>query len=236
MSMRSQSCSFGNYWNLQFVECFLCAGTSALFLSVLHLYPAYWFISLFALIPILWQLSKANLPQSIILGILLGVCYAFVIFSGSLFISPWNYLFNLFNLCLIFSLFCIAVSIVKKYTGFNPVFTAALWLALEYTLTHDPVLGNILTLPETDSGFLTRFGSLFGVLMVSFLIVLINSLILIVIKQVADALGTGVSFLIKADKKSNLPFKQTIIERHWCYFPEPRAPPKSNIFICLQTM
>ena len=234
--MKSEFCSFSKCQKFQFLEDFLCASSTALFLSILHLYPDYWFISLFALIPILWQLSKANLPQSIILGILLGSCYAFVIFSGSLFVSPWNYLINLFSLCLIFSLFCIAVSIVKKYTGFNPVFTAALWLALEHTLTHDPVLGNILTLPESDSGFLLRFGSLFGILMVSFLIALINSLILIVIKQVAQALGTRAPFPIKADRKSYLPFKQIIIKRHWYYFPGPRAPPESNIFICLQTV
>ena len=233
--MRQQFFSFWNYWNLQLVEDFICAGSSALFLSILHLYPAYWFISLFALIPLLWRLSKANLPQSIILGILLGNCYVFVIFSGSLFVSPWNYLFNLFNLCLIFSFFCIAVSIVKKYTGFNPVFTAALWLAIEYTLTHDPVLGNILTLPETNTGFLIRIGSLCGILMISFAVVLINSLILIVLNHLVHALGTHTSSLVKANKEFYLYLGQTI-EKHWFYFPGPRAPPESNIFICLQTV
>jgi apolipoprotein N-acyltransferase len=215
--------------NLQLVEDFFGAGTSALILSVANLYPNYWFLSFFALLPFLWRLTRANLFRSIDLGIILGGSYAFVVFTGELLVSPWVFLFNLFGLCLIFSLFCVAVSVVKKYAGFNPVFIAVLWLGIEYTLTHDPVLGNILTLPDTGSGFLIRFSSLFGILMVSFAVVLINSLLLILFKRLAQALCSRTTFATKKDQGFYSTFKQPTLKRHPYYFPTPRAPPFPTI-------
>ncbi len=61
---------------------FICAGTSALILSIAHIHPEYRLISLFALLPFLWRLNRANLLGSILLGVILAVCYIFVAFTG----------------------------------------------------------------------------------------------------------------------------------------------------------
>lgn len=210
---------------LQFLEDFLCAGSSALILSVVYLHPEYWFISLFALLPFLWRLTRANLCGSLVLGIILASCYAFVAFTGEVLVSPWTFLFKLFLLSLVFSVFGIAVNRIKRYTGFNPLFIAALWLPLEYVLSHYAHLDSIFTISGTDSTLLIRIGSLFGMLLVSFAIVFINSLILLVLKRVVQALRSHTTFPAKDHKRLYPSFKDIILERRWYYFPDPRAPP-----------
>jgi hypothetical protein len=65
-------------------------------------------------------------------------------------------------------------------------------------------------------------------LMVSFAVVLINSLILIFLKRVAQALSSPTTFPAKEDKRIYLPFKEIILQRRWYYFPDLRAPPCLN--------
>jgi len=211
---------------LQFLEDFLYAGSSALILSLVHTHTEYWFISLFALIPFLWRLTRANLCRSVVLGIILAGCYAFVAFIDELLVSPWTFLLELFLLCLVFSIFGVAVNRIKRYVGFNAViFIAFFWLPLEYALSHYAHLGGIFTFSEIDSALLIRFSSLFGLLVVSFVVVLINSLILIILKRVAQALRSRSAFAAKDDKKPYPSFKETILQRRWYYFPDLRAPP-----------
>jgi apolipoprotein N-acyltransferase len=210
---------------LQFLEDFLGAGTSALILSLAHIYPAYWFVSLFALLPFFWRLTRANPSRSVVLGISLAFCYAFVAFTDEILVSPPIFLFRLFLLSLIFSAFGIAVNRTKRYIGFNAALIAVLWLPLEYFLTHYAHLGSIFTFPETDSALLLRIGSLFGILLVSFVIVLINLLILILLKRVVQALSAGKTFPAREDKRRYPTFKDIILQRRWYYFPDPRAPP-----------
>ena len=62
--------------SLRLLNHFLFAGGSALILSIAHIYPEYWFVSLFALVPFLWRVTRANLPDSILLGIILAAVAA----------------------------------------------------------------------------------------------------------------------------------------------------------------
>jgi len=213
---------------LQFLEDFLGAGTSALILSWAHIYPAYWFVALFALLPFFWRLTRANLYRSVILGTILAGCYAFVAFTGEILLSFPTFLFRLFLLSLIFSAFGIAVNRTKRYIGFNAALIAVLWLPLEHILTHYAHLGSIFAFPETDSALLLRIGSLFGILMVSFVVVFVNSLILLFLKHVVQALSSRKVFPAKDHKRLYLPFKEIILEKRWYYFPDPRAPPVTN--------
>lgn len=210
---------------LPLLEHFLCAGTSALLLSIAHIYPEYWFISLFALVPFLWRLNKVNLVGSVILGIMLAGCYAFVAYTAEILVAPSAFLFNLFCLSLIFSIFGIAVNRLKRFIGFNPVFIAALWLPLEYILAHHTGLGNIFTFSNSGSGFVVRFASLFGFLMLSFGIVLINSLILMFIEHVGQKGFSKSKFKFAKEIKIYLDFEGVIPVKRWYYIPNPRAPP-----------
>ncbi len=210
---------------IRFVEDFFYAGTSALLLSIIHLHPAYWFISVFALLPFLWRLTRANLYGSLVLGIILGACYCFVSSIQEILVSPWAFFHKLFLLSLIFSAFGIAVNRIKKYTGFNPIFVAALWLPVEFAISHFAHLSSIFTFSETDSTLLIKIASLFGILTVSFFVVLINSLILIALRRAVQALHSRVAFPAKDDERHCLPFKETILQRRCYYYPRRRAPP-----------
>lgn len=204
---------------------FVCAGTSALILSIAHIHPEYWFLSLFALVPFLWRLNRTTLAGSILLGVILAGCYAFVAFTGEALVTPGIFFLNLLLLSLVFSIFGIAVNRVKRYIGFNPVFIAALWLPLEYVLTHYTALGSIFSLSNAGSGFVVRFGSLFGFLMVSFGIVFINSLILVLIEHIGHEAASNTGFTFAEEKKYYLVFETIAPARRQCYFSEPRAPP-----------
>ncbi len=210
---------------LQFLEDFLGAGTSALILSVAHIYPAYWFISLFALLPLFWRLTRANLTRSVVLGISLAGCYAFVAFFAEVLLFPWTFLVKFLLLSLIFSAFAITVNRTKKYLGFNAFLIPFLWLPLEYVLSHYAHLGSIFAFPEVNSILLIRIGSLFGVLMISFVVVLINSLFLILLKRLVQALSSRKTLPVKEDKGLYPAFKHIILQKRWYDFHDPRAPP-----------
>ena len=215
---------------LELLEDFLGAGTSALIVSVAHIYPAYWFISLFALLPFFWRLTKANLSRSIILGMSLAGCYAFVAFFADALVSPSTFLLKLVCLSLVFSAFGIAVNRTKRYLGFNAFLIPFLWLPLEYILRSYAHLGSIFAFPEVNSTILIRIGSLFGILMVSFVVILINSLILILLKHVVQAISSRKTFPVKEDKRPYPNFKNIILQKRWYYFPDPRAPPLPSNF------
>lgn len=204
---------------------FICAGTSALILSIAHLHPECWFVSLFALVPFLWRLNNANLPGSILLGVMLAGCYAFVAFIGEVLISPGEFFLKLLFLSLVFSIFGVSINLAKKYIGFYPIFTAALWLPVEYILTHYVGLKYIFTFALADSSITVRFASLFGCLMVSFGIMLINSLILMLIELVSNR---DYSFRKKSFARRTIFFshyENSIQQRIWYYIINPRAPP-----------
>ena len=213
---------------IRLLESFLCAGSSALLISVAHLYPEFWFVSLFALIPFLWRAIRVSLFESIILGGLLAASYSFVSFRFESWATPGAFLFTLVGLIVLFALYGTVVNRIKKYIGFNVIFIAVLWLPVEYALSHYAGLGNLFAQSTGESSLMLRIGSLFGMLMISFIIVLINSLILIILRQVAQVLLSRGTLSIPVDKRPYPPFKEIILERRWYSFPDVRAPPLSS--------
>lgn len=207
------------------IESFLYAGSSALLISVAHLYPEFWFVSLFALIPFLWRAIRVSLFESVILGGLLAASYCFVSFRPESWATPGTFLFTVVGLIALFALYGTIVNRIKKHLGFNIIFIAALWLPLEYALSHYAGLENLFAISADENTLPLRIGSLFGMLMISFIIVLINSLILVILRQVAQALLSRGTLPIPDDKRPYPPFKEIILERCWYYFPDVRAPP-----------
>jgi len=213
------------FWLL---ESFLCAGSSALLIAFAHFHPDFWFVSLFALIPFLWRAIKVSLGESIILGALLATAYCFVAFRFESWAAPGTLLLKFTGLIVLFAFYASLVNRIKNHIGFNVIFIAALWLPLEYVLSHYASLGNLFTISANESSLLFRIGSLFGILMISFIIVLINSLILIVLRQVVQALLSQGTLSISDDKRPYPPFKEILFERRWYYFPDRRAPPSNQ--------
>ncbi|MEE9555514.1 MAG: hypothetical protein V3W18_14605 [candidate division Zixibacteria bacterium] len=210
---------------LRFVGIFLPAGTSALLLSIAHFQHKLWFLSLFALVPYLWKLKRTSLQGSIVLGSTFALCFTFVVFIEGLFTSPALFAIKALALVLIFSIFGIAVNRVKKYIGFYPVFIAALWIPLEYFLIRFAGINGILNFQSLAPGWLIRFGSLFGLLTISFIIILINSAILLLIER-----ARKIRYSVSRLRFPNIAFIFSLLEntgytRKWYYLPNLRAPP-----------
>ncbi len=164
------------------------------------------------------------------LGIMLATSFAIVAYPAELWLTPKAFLLKLFALNLIFMVYGIVVSRLKKHIGFNVIFIAALWLPLEYALSHYAGLENLFILSPDKTGLpvVLRIESLFGLLMISFIIVLINSLILLILKHVVQALLSHAALSLKDDKRQYPPFKEIILERCWSLFPDVRAPPVAS--------
>jgi apolipoprotein N-acyltransferase len=214
-------------YTIRHSENFLCAGSSALLVAVAQLHPEYWYASLFALIPFLWRVIRAGLPQAIVLGAMLATSYTFVALPAHAWVTPGAFVFQLLGLNLLFAFYAIVVNRIGKHIGFNAVFIAALWLPLEYALSHYAGLGSLFALSADESGLLVRIGSLFGMLMISFVVVLVNTVILIFLRHAAQALLCKSLLVFKDKRKTYLSFKEILFETRRYYFPSPRAPPLS---------
>lgn len=209
---------------------FLCAGSSSLLISLAHLYPQFWFVSLFALVPFLWRAIQASLKESVLLGCLLATSCYLVGFPSGTEVAAGVILLQLLGLNAIFAVYAAGVNRIGRHIGINAIFVAALWLPLEYAISHWAGLESLFTLSasELDWPILTRIGSLFGMLMVSFVIVLVNSLVLLFLRQVVQALSTKAGHPARVEKPIYAPFKEILLEGHWHYYSDPRAPPLAS--------
>lgn len=210
---------------LRLVRLFLAAGSSALLLSIVHLYPVFWFLSLFALVPYFWRLKRAGLVDSAVLGLILAVCFSFVIFVEDLRAAQEAFLVKLFALSFILSLFGTIVNRIEKHFGYYPVYIAALWLPLEYCLIRYGGTGMILNLRAADSGCLARIGSLLGLLTISFFIVLVNSVGVMIIEYAGRKLFSTLNSQYCPRPKSFSVFESIESTKRWNYLPDLRAPP-----------
>jgi len=212
-------------FDLRWAENFLCAGSSALLISAAHFYGDLWFFSLFALVPFLWRVIRAGLIESLVLGGLLAVSYLFVAIRVDSSTSIATCLLAFGSLIFLFAIYGLIVNRITKHLGFNAIFIAALWLPLEYYLSHDVNLGNLFVMTPDESGLLFRFGSLFGLLMVSFVFVIVNALILITVGQIAQALRSLHTRSRPDNNRSYASFQVLPWEQRWYCFPDVRAPP-----------
>ncbi len=210
---------------LRFLVNFLCAGSSALFLSIINQYPEFWFISMFALVPFLWRVIKETLSGSVLLSIILASCYIFIAYSHEIAVYPSTFLFKFICINFIVSVFGVAVNRINRYLGFNPIFIAILWLPLEYGLTHYAGFETIFAFTQSGSGFVLRLASLFGFLIVSFCIILINSLILMLFEHAYSKGCSNSKFRFSKEKLYYLCSGNILPLKNWYYVLNPRAPP-----------
>ena len=211
---------------VRWTEAFLCAGSSALLISAAHLYPELRFVSLFALVPFLWRAIRASLIESMVLGGLLALSYAFIAIRPESWASPGTLILTVVGLVVLFALYGAAVNRIKTRIGFNAIFIAALWLPLEYFLSEYANLEYLFAIATDESGFLLRIGSLFGMLTIPFVVVLINSLILVVLRQIVRVLLSCDRHPIPEKQRTSPPFKEITYERRWYCYPDVRAPPR----------
>lgn len=171
-------------------EDFLFGGSSALLLLFINLFNSYWFLCFVALLPLIVRLSRASMSSAIRTGILFGVCYLVTVSLNSIPAAPsLTFLKILTGLILILILSWLTVWIRERY-GFNPVFLALFWAFLDYGLDSLGITPGILGRIPLSVPIFGAISTLFGFVIVSFIIVLANSLLLLAIEKIAGLVKT----------------------------------------------
>jgi hypothetical protein len=215
-------------------ESFLFAGSSALLLLVANLFPQYWYFSFFALTPFLYRIIKASPSESLRLGILFGLAFFGASSVNSFIISPLPFLLRLVSGTALFALFGWAVGWARKRWGFYPSIVAVLWVGLEIGLvklgggtatTLGLSKGGLLGSAEFSNSFLHGLAGLLGLLTVSAIIVLLNSLLALAIDKALGAAKARVKPSAEDKKTWSFFFVRNIFTEKVYLVPEGHAPP-----------
>jgi apolipoprotein N-acyltransferase len=185
-------------------------------------------LSLFALVPFLWRATKVGVVEAVVLGSMLAASYGFVAFANTLWLEPGVFLLQVLGLIVVFALYAVAVNRMVAHTGFNVFFVAASWLPLEYVLRSYINGGGFFVLSGADSVVVTRIASLFGILVVSFIVVLVNSLILVISQCLARGTRSCASCQTALDQRVYPLIESIVPELRWHYIADPRAPPSNR--------
>ena len=199
-------------------EDFIYTGTSALFLLVANLFPGYWYFSFIALFPFLWRVSKASPKQAFRLGFLLGLTFFTFWSLDALLVTPASAILKIIGGTLLFALWGWAVGFAKQVFGFNPIIVAALWVFFELGLIKLGYTSGLLTHSTPSTPFFLRLVTLFGFGVISFIVVLLNSLLVKVIEHAVKIFkATGIEFTAK--------------EIFWCFVENHRVSPQRFFLI-----
>ena len=217
----------GKSLSIRCLDTALCAGISALLISIAHLHPEFWFISLFALTPFLWRATRGSLVEVVCLGATLAVSYCLITAGSVTWAALGSFLLKLLSLIFLFVLYGILVNKISKHIGFNAIFIAVFWLPVEYVLNHHANLSGMFSFSGANSTLLARISSFFGVLMISFLVVFINSLLLVASEHLVRTLCLRTIFRLRyqGEEQCYLPGNDFIKNNHWNHSFSARAPP-----------
>ena len=174
---------------------FLFAGSSAFLLLVANLVPHYWYLSFFALIPFLYRIIRLDAQGALQLGLFFGFSFFSIYKLPDLFAAPLRTILAVCLGTVLFAIFAWADARAKEKFGFNPLFVALLWVLFELGLIKFLAEENSYFHPSTSLGVFDGLSVLFGFLAVSFVIVLVNSLLVFAIEKtvsLAKARGQGV--------------------------------------------
>ena len=162
-------------------ESFVFAGGSSFLLLLAALFPAYWYVSFFALAPFLYRLVSATPGECLRLGVIFGLSFFVVSGIDSLMLLPSVFLLKLFSGTALFALFTWTMGWARQRWGFNPFILVFLWVGLELGLVKLGFVGGLLGKTGWSHHFIGSMVTLFGFLAVSALIVLLSSLLVLTI-------------------------------------------------------
>ncbi|MFH0930956.1 MAG: hypothetical protein V1890_03345 [Candidatus Zixiibacteriota bacterium] len=179
-------------------EDFLYSGTSALLLLVANLFPEYWYLSFIALFPFLWKVSKASPREALRLGFLLGLTFFTFSNIDSLLVAPTTTISKIICGTLLFALWGWTVGFAKQFFGFNPIIVSGLWVLFELGLIKLGYTSGLLTHSIPSTPFFLRLATLFGFGVISFMVVLLNSILVKVVEHAVKIFkATGIEFTTK---------------------------------------
>jgi len=213
------------YLGVVWAESFIFAGASAFLLLIAKLSPEYWYLSLFALIPFLARAYRANAREALRLGFLLGFTFFLISGLNTLPADPFLSIARIFAGAALFAAFGGAVGWTRQRWGFNPTIVALLWVAFELSLTKLGFVSSLLGEAGFSAPFFHGLAALFGFLIISFLIVLCNSLIITAIDK-AISLAKARTIKVPVGKRRwDLNSAAGLFAQKFYLVPEGRGPP-----------
>jgi hypothetical protein len=159
------------------------------------------------------------------LGMMLATCFALVTNATQLTAAPGVFVFKLLLINTAFALFALAITRVRRSLGFDPLLIALLWFPTEYVLILCTDLHDVFALAETGSGLVIGFCSLFGVLLGSLVVVLVNALILALVRKVEVKLCSTNRLVIEWNRQTHIQLEEPACETRCYCLPSVCAPP-----------
>ncbi len=211
-------------------ESYLFAGTSGLMLLIVILFPQYWYLSFVALCPLFYRMLGAAPREAWRLGFLFGLTFLLMSTLGreSFFLLPA--VSKVLIGTTLFTVFGWSVGFARQRWGFNPIIIALLWLVVEPWLVKLGFSSGVFSQAHASHPLLNGVGGLFGFLIISLIIILVNSLLAGLIKK---------AVLLAEDKQKPVAEKELL----WVRFahsvfttgraylvPDARGPPGRRLF------
>jgi hypothetical protein len=166
-------------------DSFLYAGSSALLLLIANVFHGHWALSLAAMTPFLIRISRADGEEGARLGFLMGFSYLSVM-SLTVPSPTASWWLGLVTGAVLFTLCGWAMGCARAVFGFRPTVIALLWAAFELGYRQIGHSAGLLGQPALSDPYLHGLVTLFGFVVVSTLIVLINSLLVAAYRAVAS--------------------------------------------------
>jgi len=209
-------------------EDFLYAGSSALLLVLVHLAPDLWMISFAVLIPLLWGIIRANSPaRALRLGFLFGISFFTVSLINSFYFTPLPALARIIGGTALLSFFGWIVAWGRGRWGFNPFIIALLWIALELGMIRLGFAKGLLGEAGAPQSLFGGMAVLFGFLSISFLIILINTVLLVAVRTIVAPATSGTKSFLAAERTWDVLFPSELPALTICLTHRGRAPPIS---------
>lgn len=208
------------------MEDFIPAGSSAALLLIVNLYPDYWFLAFISLVPFIHRFTGTSLAGAIRLGFLFGLAYFGAYGLNTIFVAVPAIMGKIILGTAMFTLLGAGIGLIRRRIGFNPILIALVWAFTEYILIKLGITVSLFGKIEATLPVFHTLSTLFGLVIVSFIIVLVNSIIFLAVRKVARVTAGGRKFLsTKCLKSWDLRLEWQLPGRLFYFIPEVRGPP-----------
>lgn len=206
-------------------QSFVFAGASALLLLGADFFPKCWVLSFIALTPFLYRIAQADRLEALRLGCLLGLTFFGVRIADAILVAPVQAIAVLLGSTGLLVLSAWTLCRAKEAWGFNPLVVALIWVICELGLIRLGSIRGLFPAAEFGVGLLYKTAVLFGFLTVSFVIVLINSILIAAVNAVVSLARARGVVVLEGEGNWDLLSTPGLVAQRLLLVAEGRAPP-----------
>lgn len=156
-----------------------------------------------------------------LLGLTFWACSSFDL----ILISFWTTVTKIICGTLLFALWGWLVGLARRRLGFNPVIVAGLWVFFELALVKLGFTTGLITYSLPTRGFLHSITALFGVGLISFMVIFLNSLLLAAAEYTIRMFSGSKGVYLKLRLFTQIEYELNLITLRLLRVPQMRAPP-----------